>query len=429
MSFLLGSKALKRLVRDGDALQFVQAKLSEKLFIGDEIPIYKMVVNHLKEFHVLPAELTLLEAFPILTTLDVPEPADYYLKKVETRYGYTIVNAAAQAATKALKQNPDDVEGAVKLLNVASSDWATQKYRHKIMKFKEEGHDALTAGYFAPKGASTCEFGWPFLDKIAGGMGPGDVMSMVGRPASGKTYQGLHIGCHNVFNHKKTVLFVSMEMTPYVLAQRVSAIYSHLPITQIKTKQLASKSLNKWLAGLQSLASLDSAGELYIVDGNLAATVNDIYQLAGALGCHMVMIDGAYLLKHEDKRLDRFTRVAENVELLKARTTTLQIPTYAAWQFRKDDKTQTDKKTGAPVKKQKTIDDIGYSDAIAQISSVVLGLEQPETVETLVKRQVTLLKGRDGETGRFWTHWNFDIMDFSEVHETDEEKVAVLVNL
>lgn len=428
MSFLIGSKVLKRLVIEANPLQFVQAKLSEDLFLGDEIPFFKMVSKHLAEFHTLPALSTVLEQFPAVAPIDVPEPSDYYLKDLETRFGYNLSNRANKEAEKILKEDKKAVDEAMRVYSQTVQKWDLQKHRNRILNYTAEAHDLLTTSYFAPKDQSICDFGWEYLDQMAGGMGPGDVISMVGRPGSGKTYQGLHIANHNVFERKKDALLVSMEMVPFVLAQRVSAMRSNLPIGQVKTKHLASKSLDKWLKSLQALGTTDS-GKLYIVDGNLAATVDNIYQLAGALDVDLVLIDGAYLLKHPNLRLDRFVRVAENVELIKARTTTLQIPTYCAWQFRKDEKTSTDKKTGAPVKKAKTIDDIGYSDAIAQISSVVLGLEQPETVETLVKRWVSVLKGRDGEVGGFFTHWDFTTMNFKQYHETEEQKVAMLEHL
>ena len=45
----------------------------------------------------------------------------------------------------------------------------------------------------------------------------------------------------------------------------------------------------------------------------------------------------------------------------------------------------------------------------------MLGLFEEENVETLKQRRVKILKGRNGETGEFHDHWDFDVMDFSEV--------------
>ena len=73
-----------------------------------------------------------------------------------------------------------------------------------------------------------------------------------------------------------------------------------------------------------------------------------------------------------------------------------------------------------------TGDDIGYSDAIFQVSSLVLGLFEEDSVETLKQRMVEILKGRSGEVGHFFTHWNFEQMIFSEIEPTAIEDMQFM---
>jgi hypothetical protein len=68
------------------------------------------------------------------------------------------------------------------------------------------------------------------------------------------------------------------------------------------------------------------------------------------------------------------------------------------------------------------LEDIAYSDAVGQISSVVLALMQPESTETTGQREVTVLKGRDGQAGKFSIHWRFDQLDFSQLDVVEEDK-------
>ena len=121
-----------------------------------------------------------------------------------------------------------------------------------------------------------------------------------------------------------------------------------------------------------------------------------------------IFIDGAYLTKHPTEK-DRYRRVAENAELMKSELASL-APTVASWQFAKT-AAKKDKKKGEKV----TGDDIGYSDAIFQVSSLILGLFEEDSGETLKQRKVEILKGRSGEVGSFTTQWNFDQMLFSEI--------------
>jgi len=154
--------------------------------------------------------------------------------------------------------------------------------------------------------------------------------------------------------------------------------------------------------------------DFFVVDGNLAACAEDVYILADQLNCHRVFIDGAYLLRHKNPKLDRYTRVAENVELMKRYVTDLDMSTFASWQFNRNG-SQKGKKKG----EEATLDDIGYSDAIGQVSSIVLGLFQEEGIETMNQREIKVLKGRNGEVGGFKINWNFNIMDFSYVNEKE----------
>jgi hypothetical protein len=146
------------------------------------------------------------------------------------------------------------------------------------------------------------------------------------------------------------------------------------------------------------------------MNGNLAADVEDIYTLAYQMGCTVVIIDGAYLCRNKNTRLDRFTRAAENCETMKRFSEDLKIPTFSSWQFNRQ---AADKQKKA--KEQAGLEDIGYSDAIGQISSIALGLFQEDSVEAAVKKQIRVMKGRGGEVGQFEINWDFAKMDFSQV--------------
>lgn len=207
-------------------------------------------------------------------------------------------------------------------------------------------------------------------------------------------------------------LFVSMEMPILQIEQRMAAIHTHLPGGKLKQGKLASKSFTKLKKGLKELKGFPHP--FWIVDGNLAATVEDVTLLARQLNPAAIFIDGGYLLKHPSER-DRYKRVAENADLIKSMLCPI-APTVVSWQFSRSGGKKHLKKGEKP-----TMDDIGYTDAIAQVSSLILGITQAENVETLKARQIDVLKGRFGETGSFLTNWNWETMDFSEIVEKNVE--------
>jgi hypothetical protein len=163
--------------------------------------------------------------------------------------------------------------------------------------------------------------------------------------------------------------------------------------------------------------------KFYVIDGNLAASVEDIFLLADILDCPNILVDGAYLLRHQNARLDRFTRAAENIELMKRYTTDQNASLFTSWQFNRQ---AANKKKSNSAGEDVGLEDIGYTDAIGQISSMVLGLFQEEGIETMKSRKIRVLKGRNGEVGQFTINWDFINMRFDQlepiVEGSEQEK-------
>ena len=188
-------------------------------------------------------------------------------------------------------------------------------------------------------------------------------------------------------------------------------MHTHKNLTDVKKAQLPTPYYKQFVKGLQTLDGFEEP--FWIVDGNLTATVEDIWALALQLKPEFIVIDGAYLLKHPNRRLNRWDRVAENAELMKqALATDLNIPVFASWQLNREaaKKAKKGQETG--------LEDIGYSDAIGQISSIVLALDEEDSVETLKQRKVSVKKGRNGEVGSYYINWDFHNMNFSQIIES-----------
>lgn len=407
----LGLKVIHCLCREQSALGWNKAKLSARLFQKDEQPAFEWVADFVQTHHALPKIETLVEAFPDIKNIETLEPSSYYIKKLEDKYFYDLLSSTNTGVYETLKSDQAAHDVAVAKMQEAINEIMAQKYRARLMDFGKEGPaEVLKAYHKLLKTEDPAEFGWPHMDKL-GGVMPGEVVSYVGRPAMGKTFFVLNGALHN-WREGRNVLFVSMEMAPLPIAQRAAAMYAHTNLTQLKLGAYATyptgNSLYEKFGKALQLIGKEKA-KMYIVDGNLAASAEDVYTLADQLECPIVMIDGAYLLRHKNTRLDRFNRAAENTELIKRYSSDLDMSTFASWQFGR----------GA-VKKGKNkgedagLEDIGYTDTIGQISSIVLGLFQEEGVETMKQRTIKVLKGRDGQVGQFSVKWDFMNMDFSQ---------------
>jgi replicative DNA helicase len=414
----LGLKAIVKLCLEQDPLEWHRAKLRSAFFKAHEVGVFDWVQDHLSKHHALPNIQTVVSKFPDVQQLvdQVPEPVSYYVQQIENRYFYDRINHANLKSQEILQGDPTAYDGAALVLRDVLNDLTEQRFRLRITDLGSEGvkmvEDQYNSSSEHKEGAL---FGWPYLDS-QGSMAEGEIVSIVGRPMAGKTWLTLHMALVNwrlkytLPKKRKNVLVVSMEMMPLPIMQRLAAMYTGCSIGMLKGPGFGTHVGAKFKNGLMQMQQEES--KLYVVDGNLAASVIDIYELADMLHCHMVLVDGAYLLKHKNLRLDRYTRVAENVELMKHTTTDLGMVTGASWQFGRK-AAEKGKKGGDS--DDTGLEDIGYSDAIGQVSSVVLGLFQEQSVETLTKRKIKVLKGRNGETGEFSIAWDFSLMDFSQV--------------
>lgn len=402
----------------GDVQEFMALNLSNELFKESEGILYSFVLGHLQKFGKLPSPVTIEETSGLEDALvEASEPPAYYLEGVERRFLQNSMKAFMNEAGSILKEADRDPLEAFDLLLNGVSGLNRHRNRNNLIDFRDAA-EMVYDEYVKQKTMGDdygLMFGWPSVDEMTGGLKPGDFASFVGRPASGKTFKLLY-NALNAWGVNKTPLFISMEMNKTVIMQRMAAMQAHKPLTHLMKAEMTTKAFAGMMEILQKLKEKQEA--LWIVDGNLATTVDDIIMLTRQLKPSAIYVDGAYMLRHPNPRTNRFERQTENAEWLKQRVASdLGIPVVASYQFGKE--MAKKKKAGGPAVKA-GLEDIYGSDAIAQLSTMVFGLLQEDSVETQKEREVEILKGRNGETGRFKINWDFQGMNFTEKEESEE---------
>lgn len=403
---------ISAILAEGSASGFVQFGHIEHLFKASETETYEFVSEFMKKYHSLPDPETIANHLGDDALVEHKEPAAYYYDLLVTRHVEVTLKKAMKQAADLFMPESKDPQKALEIMASSVMELMAKSLGQQVVDFRD-AYDLIIADYakkLMADDAYGLRLGWTTFDDMSGGLIKGDAVSFVGRPAMGKTFQMLysaHYGWHEsqIQAHPQSRMFVSMEMTPLAIEQRLAAMHSHVPMSHLKQGALTTGGKAKLKKGLTEIQGYGAP--FWIVDGNLTATVEDIYMLARQLNPDAIFIDGAYLLKHPRER-DRYKRVAENADLLKSELAAL-CPVVASWQFAKSASKKNAKK-GETV----GLEDIGYTDAIAQVSSIVLGILQTPDVETLERRTIDILKGRNGEVGAFETNWDFTKMDFSE---------------
>lgn len=405
----VGRRLLSSIVQSGDTHTYLSLALEPYLFRDSEVELYEAINNHIIKYGKIPSPTT-LEGMGFTEDLaEAPEPPKFYLDEVEKRYLRSTLKTMVIEANESLV-NEDETAAYDNVMKTLSTIHL-KRNRKTLFDFRHS-HELLWSEYVKQNvhGSDyTLSFGWPYLDELSGGMRGGDFIVFVGRPASGKTFKLLYMA-YNSWKSKRVPLVVSMEMNTLIMAQRLGAMHTHTNLTHVMKAKLSDTAVEKYQEGLIQAGNNDTP--LWIVDGNLTATVDDIVMLCRQLGVTDVYVDGAYLLQHPNKKLSKWDKMAENAEMLKQKVAQdLNIPVVASYQFSKESK----KKKGKDDKV--SMEDIYGSDSIAQLASIILGLLEVENIETQISRVITVLKGRSGETGEFRVKWDFLKMDFSQIDD------------
>ena len=405
----LGKRFIAALVAEGEAMALLEHGPIGQLFKGTEVELFGFVAEFAKKYKKLPKPDT-IEAHTGEELPDADEPAQYYFDLLQLRHVEHSLKQAMKQAADQLQPDEKDPEAALETITEAVMQLIAQKQQRLVVDFRD-AYEAILADYaakFQEDEEYGVRLGWPTIDDMAGGLVPGDMLSIVGRPAQGKTMQMLYCAHHAWKMQQRRVLFVSMEMKPLPIQQRLTALQAHLPMSKVKNAELSTKHLDRMKLALTEIKGY--AAPLWVVDGNFTATVEDIWMLARQLAPDAIYIDGGYLLKHPRER-DRFKRVAENADLIKQDLSDI-APVACSWQFSRN---ASRKSKNSKNNDEVGLEDIGYTDAIGQASSLVLGLFEEDSIETIKQRRVQILKGRNGEIGQFSTRWDWLTMDFTEI--------------
>lgn len=399
-----GSKLLLSLIDSGKSgfTDLMDYQLDETMFKGSEEELYAFVREHILGYGKLPERATVDEwATENQTAIPAPEllvePPQYYYDKMQHR---NIKLALKQSLKDAADKVNEDVPYEA-LSDLTSSVIAMTNVRRatKLINFSQVGGKIIKNEFDKVRHPDTeygLKLGWPSFDNMSGGLVGGDVTSIVGRPAMGKTYMMLY-GAINAWKDGKVPLFVSMEMKTILITQRLAALTTKTSATELKMAMVADK---KYRRMLKQLYAMKTKNDFWVADGALSATTNDLLILCQQLKPDVLFIDGAYLLQHENLRLSKWDKVSTNAEAIKSQIAeALDIPVVVSYQLNRE----TTKRKISDV----GVENIAYSDSIGQLSSVVLGLFEEESIETKLQRKVRILKGRNGESGEFTINWRF----------------------
>jgi len=406
-----GRQLLSSLVYKGDLTDYLRMGLREHLFKDGEMPLFLFITDHVSKYGALPKPGT-IEAAPDLADAltAAEEPPKFYLEETRKRYLHTTLKSGVNELSVLLTDQ--NAEEALNVLMKLTMNLHRRQHDGHVTDFRD-AQEIIYAQYVAQKktmSSGGIPYGWPTLDEMTGGARPGDFNTIVGRPMMGKTFLMLH-AVRNAWKAHHRPLFVSMEMTATEIHERLTAMDTQTKLTNLIKAELSTKAFKAMMDKRHE--NKEMSQPLHVVDSSVVSTIDDLIMQVNILQPTVVKVDAAYLLQHSNQKLNKFDRQSENAEALKKRVAgDFEIPVTASYQMGKEGAKNKKKIKGY----EEGMEDVYGADAMAQLSSLMLGLFQHENdIEALTRRRVKILKGRKGERGEFTINWDFSAkMDFTE---------------
>ena len=184
------------------------------------------------------------------------------------------------------------------------------------------------------------------------GWHPGEFISIVSRPAVGKTFM-LVVFAEYAWANGLNVLFINNEMSEEQIGKRFDAVHFKLPYKEFRAGLLPDELEKRYFEGLQEL---EGENPIWVI-----SDVSGVMSIASKIDQYkpdIVMIDGMYLLNDDQKGDSRWERVTNVSRDLKKLAQQKRVPIIATTQFnRATDETRVERVT---------LSNIGFSDSLGQ---------------------------------------------------------------
>ncbi len=241
--------------------------------------------------------------------------------------------------------------------------------------------------------------GFTDFDKLTGGLRPGDLMIIAGRPSMGKTtlavnmaeYAAVHPGT------RASVAIFSMEMPSEQVITRMLASVGGVPLNNLRSGRISD---DDWVRITSATSQLSEAK--IFVDEAPALNPTELRARARRVkrehGLNLVVIDYLQLMNVPGTQENRATEIAEISRGLKALAKELQVPVIALSQLNRAVEQREHKK---PV-----MSDLRESGSLEQDADLILLIYREEVYDRNTTKkgvaEIDLVKHRNGEIGTFF---------------------------
>lgn len=397
-----GLRLLSAIVRNGSTTAL--RSLSADIFVGNkETNTFNFIRGHYRSYSELPDLQTI--ANETGTNLPrAPEPVDYYLDRLRDR-------ALVNAITPVYNQLHDsmvskDVETVRNLVSQMSEASRRHEPEQSLLSIGETSSDLLDR-IVNSRGAGRTGVltGWDTLDQETDGYQNGDLIIWAARPRLGKTHLLLH-QAKAAWLSGASILISSTEMTLHQITSRYLAHYTGMDPDILRRNQVSYWGERKLRA---ASSEMSEAGNIFLHAAGMGGSVDSIDAVIQEVSPDIIFVDGVYLLKPAQianrRWADRHQTIAYVVDDIKNMALRRNRPVVGTTQINRAG-------ANAP-----TLETLGYTDSFSTHASVILSIHADisDSNPRPNYRLIDILKGREGESGRYAISYRMAPMDFGEI--------------
>jgi KaiC/GvpD/RAD55 family RecA-like ATPase len=245
---------------------------------------------------------------------------------------------------------------------------------------------------------------WQSMDTHTNGWYPEDLILLVARPGTGKTWASIVIA-DVAFKHDKRILFVTTEMSSVDILTRLVCLQNKISYTSFMAGRLDSFTKQKLKEAMDNFNNEDK--NRFLIAGNrFNFTIEGLEAAVEMAQPDLLIVDGAYLIKNKGK--DRQERVANTFDDLKRIAKQSKSTCIANTQFNRSAASKKDEEGIA-------MENIGITDVASWNSDAVYAFWKTKEMETSGIMGINALKVRRNRPSDFKINWNMDNMNFSEI--------------
>ena len=348
-------------------------------------------------------------------TSETPTAAnlEYYTRALQARARRRDFVAATTRALERAKDESIDGDELMTGLVTELGKLAESRALIRPVSLREaavaEYHEIQARGQ-AGGGITGLPMGFPGIDALTGGMSPGDVVVVAGRPGMGKSAYATNVVHHVSIESGRSSLIFSLEMSCQSQAQRFIATDSNIDLRRLRTGGLWRTDWVKLTGTMERLHH----DRVHLVDrGGLSVTeVRSIArQHAARNQVDLIVVDYMQLLRGTGD--NREQQVADISRGLKALAMELQVPVIEISQLNRSVESRQDKRP--------MLSDLRESGSIEQDADVVIFLYRDDYYNPKSDDaglcEVALTKQRNGPTGMVKLRWVKECTRFAPLDE------------